>query len=101
MIDEFLKQLFLIKTYTLQSILLYILAGLLAGSTRLVIKDNSKADFKKWWLDGSLIGACLISVVGAILFDNNFLWAFLGGYFFVYILECIEKLIKKGKGGKD
>jgi hypothetical protein len=98
-IDEFLKQLFLVKTYSWELVILYICAGILAGMTRLIIRDNSKMELRKWWNDGSLLGAIIISVTGAVLFDNSFLWAFLGGYFIVYVLEGIQKLIEKGRGG--
>lgn len=98
MIEEFLKQLFLVKTYTPELIVIYICAGVLAGLTRLVIRDNTKLDLRKWWDDGSLIGAMIISISGALLFDNCFLWAFLGGYFITYILQYIQKLLDKSKG---
>ena len=78
--------------------LCYICAGFLAGLTRLVIRNNSKISFRNWWNDGSLGGALIISVTGAVLFDHSLLWAFLGGYFFTYILEAIQKLLKE-KGG--
>jgi len=95
MIDQFLKNLFLIKIYTPELIILYVIAGILAGLTRLTIKNNAKIEFKKWWDDGSLSGAILIGITGALLFDNNFLWAFLGGYFIVYVLRYIQKGLDK------
>jgi len=100
MIESFLTQLFLVKTYTPQLVALYICAGFLAGLTRLIIRDNSKMDLRKWWDDGSLLGAIIISVTGAVLFDNNFLWAFLGGYFITYILQVIQKLLERNKDTK-
>jgi hypothetical protein len=101
MIDEFLKQLFLVKTYSLELIALYVLSGILAGLTRLTIKDGVKAQFKGWWSDGSLLGAMIVSVAGALLFDNNFLWSFLGGYFIVYVLEFIQKALEKASRKKE
>ena len=98
MIEDFLKQLFIIKTYSPQLILIYILSGIMAGLTRLTIRDGSKAQFRSWWNDGSLIGALIVSISGAVLFDNNFLWSFLGGYFIVYVLELIKKALEKNKG---
>ena len=95
-IDTFIQQLFTPKHYSKELILLYVFSGILAGLTRLTIKDGSKMKFKSWWADGSLLGCLLISVVGALLFDNNFLWSFLGGYFFIFILEGVQTIIKKG-----
>lgn len=88
--DEFIQQLFTSHVYTWQSIIIYVVSGILAGLTRLIIRNNSKMDLRPWWNDGSLLGALIISIVGALLFDNNFIWAFLGGYFIVYILEFIQ-----------
>jgi hypothetical protein len=101
MIDEFLKQLFLVKNYTLELVVLYVLAGILAGLTRLAIRDGSKVQFRSWWNDGSLLGALIISISGALLFDNNFLWAFLGGYFIVYVLQFIQKALEKANPKKE
>ena len=101
MIDEFLKQLFLVKHYSIELIILYTIAGVLAGLTRLCIKDGSKVQFKSWWDDGSLCGALIISVSGALLFDNSFVWAFLGGYFFTYILQFIQKTLEKASRKKE
>ena len=102
MIDEFLKNLFLTKNYTFELICLYVLSGVLAGLTRLTIKNSVKTEFKRWWNDGSLLGAMIVSIAGALLFDNNFLWSFLGGYFIVYVLEFIQKVLEKAtkKGDK-
>ena len=94
-IDAFIQQLFTVKHYSKELILLYVFSGILAGLTRLTIKGGSKVNLKAWWTDGSLFGALLISIVGALLFDNNFLWSFMGGYFFVYVLEFIQKILKK------
>jgi len=94
-IDTLIQQLFTVKHYSKELILLYVFSGMLAGLTRLTIKDGSKMKLKSWWADGSLFGALLISVAGALLFDNNFLWSFMGGYFFVYILEGIQNILKK------
>lgn len=91
MIETFLKQLFLEHTYTPELIVLYIITGLLAGLTRLSIRADYKTQFRNWWNDGTLIGAIIVSIAGALLFDNNFVWAFLGGYFLVYILAFIQK----------
>jgi hypothetical protein len=101
MINEFLKQLFLVKNYTLELVVLYVLAGILAGLTRLAIRDGSKVQFRSWWNDGSLLGALIISISGALLFDNNFLWAFLGGYFIVYVLQFIQKALEKANPKKE
>lgn len=104
MIDPFLEMLFTHRVYTLDLISTYIIAGILAATTRLIIRENNHARFKAWWSDGSLSGAVIISVVGALLIDNSFVWAFLGGYFITYILEYIqrglEKVTKKLNGGK-
>jgi hypothetical protein len=97
MIEEFLKQLFLQKTYTPELIALYIVTGILAGLTRLSIRGDYKANFRSWWNDGSLLGAIIVSVAGALLFDNNFVWAFLGGYFIVYVLAFIQKRLESPK----
>jgi len=95
MIESFIKQLFLTHTYTTELICLYIISGILAGLTRLTIRNSSKVQFKNWWNDGSLLGAIIISVAGALLFDNNFVWSFLGGYFVIYILDFIQKKLEK------
>lgn len=95
--DEFIRQLFLERVYTWEVVLLYIFIGVLAGMTRLIIKGEERANLKQWWTDGSLIGAIVISTVGALLFDNNFVWAFLGGYFIVHVLEYLHKKL----GGKN
>jgi hypothetical protein len=100
MVDEFLKQLFITKTYTKETIILYTLAGILAGLTRLTIRNDNKVKFKSWWNDGTLLGALIISIAGALLFDNNFLWSFLGGYFIVYILEYIQNALTPKKKDK-
>jgi len=101
MIDEFLKNLFLVKTYTLELICLYVLSGILAGLTRLTIRNKVKVEFKNWWNDGSLLGAMIVSIAGALLFDNSFLWSFLGGYFIVYVLEFIQKALEKASKKKE
>lgn len=104
MIDPFIQALFSPRDYTPEVIFLYILAGILAGLTRLIIRNHDKANFRMWWNDGSLAGAIIISVVGALLIDNDFVWAFLGGYFITYILQYIQKgldKITKGEGKKD
>src|SRR3972149_11922418 len=105
MIDPFLERLFAQRAYPPDLLLMYIFAGILAGLTRLIIRDNSHAKFKQWWGDGSLLGAVIISIVGAVLVDNNFVWAFLGGYFITYILEYIQrgldKVIKRGDTSND
>ena len=97
MIESFIKQLFLTHTYTTELICLYVISGILAGLTRLTIRDGSKVQFKSWWNDGSLLGAIIISVAGALLFDNNFVWSFLGGYFIVYILDFIQKKLENAR----
>jgi hypothetical protein len=91
MIEEFIEKLFIVHTYTPELIILYIITGILAGLTRLAIRSDYKTDFKSWWNDGTLTGAMIVSIAGALLFDNNFVWAFLGGYFVVYILAFIQK----------
>lgn len=95
MIETFLRQLFLERIYTPELIFLYIITGILAGLTRLAIRADYKAQFRSWWNDGTLIGAILISIVGALLFDNNFVWAFLGGYFIIYILAFIQNKLEE------
>ena len=95
MIEDFIKQIFTSHVYTAELTCLYIVSGIFAGLTRLTIRDGSKVQFKSWWNDGSLLGAIIISVAGALLFDNNFIWSFLGGYFIVYILDFIQKKLEK------
>lgn len=95
MIDEFLSKLFAERSYPIDLLVSYIIAGILAGLTRLIIRDGHHARFRAWWNDGSLIGALIISVVGAILVDSNFVWAFLGGYFITYVLNYIQKGLDK------
>src|SRR3972149_10312844 len=101
MIDQFLQKLFLERTYSFETIILYIFAGILAGLTRLIIRNHEKANIRSWWDDGSMLGAITIGIVGAILIDNNFVWAFLGGYFITSILQFIQngldRVIKKEK----
>ena len=97
MIDNFIKQLFSVHIYTPELIVLYIVTGILAGLTRLAIRSNYKTNFREWWNDGTLLGAIIISITGALLFDNNFVWAFLGGYFIVYILAFIQKRLDGAK----
>jgi hypothetical protein len=101
MIDNFIKQLFVVHTYTPELIFLYTISGIFAGLTRLTITNGNKAQFKGWWSDGSLLGAMIVSVAGALLFDNNFLWSFLGGYFIVYVLEFIQKALEKASRKKE
>jgi len=96
-LETFLKILFTDHQYTVEKIILYILTGILAGLVRLSIRSDEKIKFKAWWDDGSLFGACIISVAGALLFDNNFIWAFMGGYFLTYILSFIQKALDKAK----
>jgi hypothetical protein len=91
MIEEFLEKLFVAHVYTPELVILYIITGILAGLTRLAIRSDYKTNFRSWWNDGSLVGAMIVSIAGALLFDNNFVWAFLGGYFVVYILAFIQK----------
>lgn len=101
MIDEFIKT--LLEThhqYTWPKIGLYVLSGILAGLVRLTIRNHSKADLRSWLNDGSLLGGITISIAGALIFDSSFLWSFLGGYFFVYVLNYIEKRLEK-KGGSN
>jgi hypothetical protein len=97
MIEDFIKQIFTAHVYTAELICLYTVSGILAGLTRLTIRDGSKVQFKSWWNDGSLLGAIIISIVGALLFDNNFVWSFLGGYFVVYILDFIQKKLENAR----
>lgn len=97
MIEEFLKQLFLSHTYTPELIVLYVTTGLLAGLTRLSIRNDYKAQFRTWWNDGSLVGAIIVSIAGSLLFDNNFVWSFLGGYFIVYVLAFIQSKLDRSK----
>jgi len=101
MIDELLQKLFAERQYNLELLILYILAGTLAGLTRLIIKGQERFTFRSWWNDGSLIGAIIISIVGALLIDNNFVWAFLGGYFIIYILRFIRGRLDKVIKTKD
>jgi hypothetical protein len=103
MIDKFLAQLFVERSYPLDSIITYIFAGILAGLTRLIIDDQRHLRFHVWWKDGSLLGAIIISIAGALLIDHNFVWSFLGGYFITYILEYIQKGLEKvtRKKGED
>jgi hypothetical protein len=70
------------------------MTGVLAGLTRLSIRNNYKTEFRSWWNDGTLFGALIISIAGALLFDNNFVWSFLGGYFVVYVLAYIQKKLE-------
>ena len=98
LIDEFIKTLLADNhVYTWQSICLYVVSGILAGLVRLTIRNRSKADFRSWFDDGSLFGALTISVAGALLFDSNFMWSFMGGYFLVYVLNFIEKKLDKSR----
>ena len=103
MIDPFLEKIFAPRAYPIDALMMYVFAGILAGLTRLIIRDKNHVKFGEWWKDGSLLGAVIISIVGALLVDYSFVWAFLGGYFIVYILEYIQrgldKVVKK-KGGK-
>jgi hypothetical protein len=109
MIEQFLQQLLTSHVYTPELILLYVITGILAGLTRLSIRDGYKAQIRSWWDDGSLLGAIIVSVTGALLFDNNFVWAFLGGYFLTYILSFIQKKLEgaskrnqnSGEGNKE
>ena len=95
LIDEFINILFGSHQYTVQNICLYVLSGILAGLVRLTIRNHSKADFHSWLNDGSLFGAMLISIAGSLLFDNSFIWSFMGGYFLVYVLNFMEKKLDK------
>jgi len=97
MIEDFIKQIFTSHVYTVELTCLYIVSGIFAGLTRLTIRDGSKVQFKSWWNDGSLLGAIIISIAGALLFDNNFVWSFLGGYFVVYILDFIQKKLENAR----
>ena len=101
MIDNFINQLFVIHTYTPELIILYIVTGTLAGLTRLAIRNDYKAQIKKWYNDGSLLGAIITGIAGALLFDNNFVWSFMGGYFIVYILSYIQKNLEKVRKKND
>jgi hypothetical protein len=96
-LETFLKTLFSDHQYTAEKIVLYILAGTLAGLVRLCIRSDEKIKIKAWWDDGSLLGALVISIAGALLFDNSFIWAFLGGYFLTYVLNFIQKALDKAK----
>jgi predicted Co/Zn/Cd cation transporter (cation efflux family) len=97
MMEEFIEKLFTARVYTPELVILYIITGILAGLTRLAIRSNYKTDFKSWWNDGTLSGAMIVSIAGALLFDNNFVWAFLGGYFVVYVLAFIQKKLDGAK----
>ena len=105
LINEFIKMLFQNnRSYTWQDICIYVLSGILAGLVRLTIRNHSKADFRSWLNDGSLFGALTISIAGSLLFDNSFMWSFMGGYFLVFILNFIEKKLDKSPkdiGGKN
>lgn len=97
MMEEFLEKLFVVHVYTPELVILYIITGILAGLTRLAIRSNYKINFRSWWNDGTLSGAMIVSIAGALLFDNNFVWAFLGGYFVVYVLAFIQKKLDGAK----
>lgn len=99
-LESFIKVLFSEHRYAPESIVLYLFSGILAALVRLAIKDDEKAHLKEWWNDGSLFGAMVISIAGAFLFDNNFIWAFLGGYFITYVLKFIQKALEKAKQKK-
>jgi len=105
LINEFIKILFQNnRSYTWQDICIYVLSGILAGLVRLTIRNHSKADFRSWLNDGSLFGALTISIAGSLLFDNSFIWSFMGGYFLVFVLNYIEKKLDKSRkdiGGKS
>lgn len=107
MIDKFIQQLFTSHVYTPELIALYVITGVLAGLTRLSIRGDYKANLRAWWNDGSLLGAIIVSVAGALLFDNNFVWAFLGGYFIVYVLAFVQRKLEgttrkeQESGGKN
>jgi len=94
MVDQFLQQLWTSHVYTPELIVLYVVTGTLAGLTRLSIRDGYKAQIRSWWNDGSLLGAIIVSIAGALLFDNNFVWAFLGGYFLTYILAFVQRKLE-------
>ena len=94
MIEQFLGQLLTSHVYTPELIFLYVITGVLAGLTRLSIRDGYKAQIRNWLDDGSLLGAIIVSVAGALLFDNNFVWAFLGGYFLTYVLSFVQKKLE-------
>jgi len=95
MIDPLLEKLFAPRMYPIDAMLMYVLAGVLAGLTRLIIRDKNYANIREWWKDGSLLGAIIISVVGSFLIDHSFVWAFIGGYFITYILEYIQRGLDK------
>jgi len=95
MIDQFLQRLFVERTYPYDAIILYLFTGILAGLTRLIIDSERHAKLGVWWKDGTLQGAIIISIAGALLIDHNFVWSFLGGYFITYILEYIQKGLEK------
>ena len=97
MMEEFIEKLFVAHVYTPELVILYIITGILAGLTRLAIRSDYKTNFRSWWNDGSLVGAMIVSIAGALLFDNNFVWAFLGGYFVVYVLAFIQKKLDGAK----
>ena len=98
LIDEFIKVLFQgNRNYTWQNVCLYLLSGILAGLVRLTVRNHSKTDFHSWLNDGSLLGALTISVAGSLLFDNSFMWSFMGGYFLVYVLNYVEKKLDESR----
>ena len=76
---------------------MYVLSGILAGLVRLIIRNHSKANFRSWLNDGSLFGALTISIAGSLLFDSSFMWSFMGGYFFVFVLNFIEEKLDKSR----
>jgi len=100
-LESFLKILFSNHNYTAEKIVLYLLSGILAGLVRLAVRNDECFQLKKWWNDGSLLGALVISIAGAFLFDYNFIWAFLGGYFLTYVLNFIQKALDKTKKKKE